>query len=514
MPSVWAGLLHKEIVAKRELTTECAEASAERTELLAATDKSRRLEEEQSAAMTRVQKGSISSGRSTPRPLWDAASEVVDVALELDTTKPTAEIVDKIAGYLKETHAEIRTLQQKIASAPRSKSGKAQGKGRRKDAPEQEKWIVCRGTAPQVPKYLRRNGRVRNNRWSKRQTEDTLTDFWAAKKKHDAEPGAVVATVPDFLFKFLLERNNGSHGSAVEAGYNLLESIKRHGHDADCELFARIVHNELSEAAYHDQMEHVQGFIKLCHEHDCGEGERVEGDGLLSRDVFLECLDKYFVHKPQPELRALKKALSYDLPLTPEVDYAELFKPDKDGNQGKFAETMRDQHTYDLIQSYMEVESCIRNRVIQSLQAEPEVTSLTDCEPSDWEVRRAPRTACRASSRPTTTDHRPCWTHSGSRSQIVDARGVRHSLSVRVHISREFHGPPHFITPPFRCAGVSGPAQGSANLPGARRVQSQTPYASLRHCALRRRRPHCRKPAGRLSCLAWLCPRTDTGAGR
>ena len=96
---------------------------------------------------------------------------------------------------------------------------------------------------------------------------------------------------------------------------------------------------------------------------------------------------------------------------------------------------MRDQHTYDLIQSYMEVESCIRNRVIQSLQAEPEVTSLTDCEPSDWEVRRAPRVACQPSSRPITTTHRPCWTHSGSRSQIVDARGVRHSLSVRLFAS-------------------------------------------------------------------------------
>ena len=64
--------------------------------------------------MTRVQKGSISSGRSTPRPLWDAASEVVDVALELDTTKPTAEIVDKIAGYLK--HVCTRFLTSDLLS--------------------------------------------------------------------------------------------------------------------------------------------------------------------------------------------------------------------------------------------------------------------------------------------------------------------------------------------------------------------------------------------------------------
>ena len=71
------------------------------------------------------------------------------------------------------------------------------------------------------------------------------------------------------------------------------------------------------EAAYHDQMEHIGGFIQCCTDADTAEISGLElSDGKLNRSVFLECVDKYFSIMHTSELRALRKALSYQFPLT------------------------------------------------------------------------------------------------------------------------------------------------------------------------------------------------------
>jgi Ca2+-binding EF-hand superfamily protein len=61
-------------------------------------------------------------------------------------------------------------------------------------------------------------------------------------------------------------------------------------------------------------------------------------------------------------LKSLRSALQYDQPL-PTVYYEKLFEETRDGDQGKFAETLRDQHLYDVMSTYPSIEDAIRRAV-------------------------------------------------------------------------------------------------------------------------------------------------------
>lgn len=45
--------------------------------------------------------------------------------------------------------------------------------------------IQCLGTGPEVPKYLRFQGKVRNRRMAKRDAEKAVRDIWSLKMQHD-----------------------------------------------------------------------------------------------------------------------------------------------------------------------------------------------------------------------------------------------------------------------------------------------------------------------------------------
>eukprot|EP01052_Picozoa_sp_SAG31_P019277 SAG31_NODE_1399_length_8500_cov_22.401857_6_plen_218_part_00 len=66
---------------------------------------------------------------------------------------------------------------------------------------------------------------------------------------------------------------------------------------------------------------------------------------------------------------ALKRALTYDQPLA-EISYDVLFEENRDGDQGRFAETLRDQHMYELMQTYPSIEASIREQVKVDLLSE------------------------------------------------------------------------------------------------------------------------------------------------
>ena len=376
--------LRNETIHKDGLEKECVDAVAEIAGLTVDIAKNKRQHRALETKMLRVLAGSVSTGRSTPRPEWDDVAEKVDASLELETVQlRTVDVVKQLTEHLAKGNVDLRQNLEKIASTPQEQKEAVSARLQSKQ-PEEEKWHICRGTGPKIPKFLQRVGRVRNMSLSKRQTETLVSDFWAAKIKNDSQPEAVVDRVSDFLYAFLVERCGG-HGPAVEMGYNLADGLKRHSYDADCELFGRIVHGELCEAAYHEQMEHINGFIQCCADADAAELDGLqESDGMLGRSVFLDCVDKYFSIMHASELRALKKALSYQFPLTPEIPYRELFEDDDQGNQGKFAETMRDEHMYVLMQEYPSAENNIRKAVIESLQAKPKITSLTDLDAKDW----------------------------------------------------------------------------------------------------------------------------------
>ena len=47
--------------------------------------------------------------------------------------------------------------------------------------------ILQQGTGPEVPKFLRYEGQVRNRRLGKRDTSLLIKDIWQEKAAHDAE---------------------------------------------------------------------------------------------------------------------------------------------------------------------------------------------------------------------------------------------------------------------------------------------------------------------------------------
>ena len=103
---------------------------------------------------------------------------------------------------------------------------------------------------------------------SKAATEQLLQEFWAAKAKIDAERGhhgdgsmkaaGPRAGVADFLHQYLLSQADDKPRAAVEAGYNLLDALKRFNYDADCEIFHQCLFNELPEDAYHAQVPNLE----------------------------------------------------------------------------------------------------------------------------------------------------------------------------------------------------------------------------------------------------------------
>ena len=56
----------------------------------------------------------------------------------------------------------------------------------------------------------------------------------------------------------------------------------------------------------------------------------------------METLKGFFKVKSHEDLAALQQAVIYDQPL-PMISYKKLFEETRDGDQGKFAETLRDQ---------------------------------------------------------------------------------------------------------------------------------------------------------------------------
>jgi hypothetical protein len=164
-------------------------------------------------------------------------------------------------------------------------------------------------------------------------------------------------------------RSPPRQATVVEFGYNLVDALSRYAEDPDVDLFQRVViQTELCEATLLDQRNVVDKLIDACEKFDKTEhgGKR---RGQIGRAAFDSMLLEVFPFKQNDDLVALKRALTYDQPL-PEIDYSSLFEENRDGDQGKFAETLRDQHLYELMQTYPAIEAAIHEVVLQDLSSE------------------------------------------------------------------------------------------------------------------------------------------------
>jgi hypothetical protein len=262
------------------------------------------------------------------------------------------------------------------------------------------KWFVCRGTGPNVPKFLSFQGKVRNRNMQKGDAESLIKGFWQFKRTSELKKTFVPISIPDHLYSFL-QSKYGVQATIVEMSYNLVDALKRYQHDADCELFHKILFGELCEDAYHSQLKMLTGLEKALHDLDRKHHGKKNAKGQLTRDQLISVVETHFPLKPDSDLRALKSALQYDQPL-PVVSIHRLFEETRDGDQvrknisswprswptsafyrriptgmhgptsifwanlipfslqGKWVETLRDQNLYDCMSSYPAIDDAIR----------------------------------------------------------------------------------------------------------------------------------------------------------
>jgi hypothetical protein len=301
----------------------------------------------------------------TARPEWDEVQKAMP-QMPFDTsaivTSGTTEAASMIAEWLtklsydlKEAEAALPWKTQnedRLEEMKRQREAQANG-----DGGFTGKWFVCQGTGHNVPKFLRFNGKVRNRMMSKRDTEVFINEFWEHKIKADTRPKSKKQSVPDHIHNFMKSRF-GVQATIAEFAYNFCDALQRYRADADCEIFHLILFGELAEECYHAQMKMIQDLLDACEKKDKFEhGGKVLA--VLPREHFNTTLNDFLVSKSPADMQALKQALSYDQPLA-DVGYSKIFEENRDGDQGKFAEALRDQHLADTMQTYRLIETEIR----------------------------------------------------------------------------------------------------------------------------------------------------------
>ena len=296
---------------------------------------------------------SSASGRPpTPRPDWGEVKQQAELkALNLE--QPSAMIVQEICEAVETLRDDLEKARDQLPWVQAEKKEQAAMAG---------KWFVCRGTSPNVPKFLRYQGKVRNRNMQKGDCEALIKGFWEFKAKQDAKSKTPSAEpVADRLYDYM-QSKYGVQQVIVEMGYNLVDALKRYQYDADCELFHKILFGELCEDTYHDQERRLEEFMKACQIMDKKTHGGKKKTGSLTRENLNSLLASHFKFKTDEDLRSLRAGLQYDQPL-PTVYYEKLFEETRDGDQGKFAETLRDQHLYDVMSTYPAIEDAIRRAV-------------------------------------------------------------------------------------------------------------------------------------------------------
>ena len=138
-----------------------------------------------------------SAGPSTPRPDWKLANEAIP---ELSLNFPVS-AEQAAEGVIAKDNSEGEVLTRPATTLELGQALVKQTADIRKDMAETEealagllvkdneaevvvnevKWFVCHGSGPNVPRFLRGTGKVRNRSLAKAPIEQLLEEFWAAK---------------------------------------------------------------------------------------------------------------------------------------------------------------------------------------------------------------------------------------------------------------------------------------------------------------------------------------------
>ncbi|KAK9824582.1 hypothetical protein WJX72_011489 [[Myrmecia] bisecta] len=217
--------------------------------------------------------------------------------------------------------------------------------------------LVGMGSASEVPRLFRCNGKVRNKHISKRETEKLIKEVWREK----AEDMRTTQTdLAEFVFTYL-QKKVGIVTAVVEMGYNLLYGLWKYKFDADCELFLKILKGEVKEDVYLSQVQLQDELQELFLNLDKSDGG--QGSGSVSKATLRLALEAFFRvglpgGKTKDHFDELMQALDEDQPAD-KVEHAKIFEEDREYNQGAFAEAVRDQFLQERITYFKELEVAI-----------------------------------------------------------------------------------------------------------------------------------------------------------
>eukprot|EP01062_Namystynia_karyoxenos_P070957 TRINITY_DN66371_c0_g1_i1.p1 TRINITY_DN66371_c0_g1~~TRINITY_DN66371_c0_g1_i1.p1 ORF type:complete len:950 (+),score=244.47 TRINITY_DN66371_c0_g1_i1:304-2850(+) len=215
-------------------------------------------------------------------------------------------------------------------------------------AVEEVGYFIGRGTGKHIPEYLRYHGKVRNRKIRKGELERLINTLWREKARYEEKMAAKVP-LGNYFSIYLKQLHGNDVAVCAEHAYSIMDAAERYKADADCELFLTILKGEVPEEVYHDQMDLIQNIrVMLEAADEAAHGART---GQLTHTLVKGVLPKAIPELTPWRFQALSDALKQDYPGSA-VPYAQLFVSDKDGNQGQFAEELRDQHLH-MAQAYV-----------------------------------------------------------------------------------------------------------------------------------------------------------------
>lgn len=290
--------------------------------------------------------GSEPEAPLTPRPNWARVAQETHLDVDLLSTQ---DAVQALVDELHARHQRVRMLEREDSLQLEEIENERLAKATYMD--DKTTWHQGLGTGDAVPKYLRVAGPVRRRVLSKRQTEAIVREVWHMKKAYDRQHGAT-SRLADYFYTYL-SLKHGATTALQEWGYSLTEALKAFRYDADIYLFDLILSGEVSEDVYDDQRQMVAKLMDACAQQD------TKKTGTISRRDFIRVLLRQFPGKPKAHLRALDRSLEQVAKESGVVHYVKLFEEDRDGDQGPFAEALRDQQLQEIMQLHKEMKDAL-----------------------------------------------------------------------------------------------------------------------------------------------------------
>ena len=286
----------------------------------------------------------------TPRPNWRRTGATKQILVDCSIfarTDTSAMSVDKLLqGYVKVqrelTEAQAKLTQYEETEEDPSSNNSSGWSGMTVTGSV----ITCMGIGNDVPAFLRYNGQVRNLKMRKGEAERHVRAVWAAKSEHDKQRRIMQDKPPSKLDEFIIlyakNKFNNHPKTMAEWLYNLVVSLGENSLDTDCDLFLKILMDELSEDVYHDELGEQEDAILLAQSVDRKENHG-KILGTCSKEGFLHAIRDRFC-KSFEETMELKKALDvvHGHKHTT-FEYGDLFADDRDLSQNEFAEEFRNQ---------------------------------------------------------------------------------------------------------------------------------------------------------------------------